>query len=55
MKFYNSPEDDAIHIWNEAKRNDRVAHKVLNFYRKKKINKKIEKAQSINNCTDNRS
>jgi hypothetical protein len=47
MKFYNTPEDDALHIWNEAKRNDRVAKKLLNYYRKKQRKKKIEKLQSI--------
>lgn len=55
MKFYNSHEDDMLHIWNEAKRNDRVAKKLLNYYRNKNINKKIIKAQSINNCKDIRS
>ena len=46
MKFYNTPDDDALHIWNEAKRNDRVAKKLLNFYKKKQRRKKIEKLQS---------
>ena len=48
MKFYNNntPEVDALHIWNEAKRNDRVAKKLLNYYRKKQRRKKIEKLQS---------
>ena len=47
MKFYGSPEDDALHLWNEAKKNDRVAKKLLDFYRKKKREKKIKKLAAI--------
>ena len=35
------PFYDAIHIWNESKKNDRTAKKLLNYYRKKKRNDKI--------------
>jgi len=49
MKFYGTPEDDALHIWNEAKRNDRVAQKLLTHYRKTKRKKKIEKLAGDDN------
>ena len=43
MKFYNTPEDDEKFLWNESKKNDRVAKRMLNAYRKRKRQKKIEK------------
>jgi len=44
MKMNNEyPFYDAIHIWNESKKNDRTAVKLLNYYRKKKRNDKIKK------------
>lgn len=43
MKFYNTPEDDRRFLWNEAKKNDRVAKRMLNAYRKRKRQEKIEK------------
>ena len=44
MKKNNEyPFYDAIHIWNESKKGDRTAKKLLDYYRKKKRNQKIKK------------
>jgi transposase len=43
MKFYNTPDEDKQFLWNEAKKGDRVAKRMLNAYRKRKRQKKIEK------------
>lgn len=43
MKFYNTPEDDAKFLWNEAKKSDKLAKRMLDAYRKRKRKKKIEK------------
>jgi len=37
MKFYNTPEEDEKYVWNEAKKNDRVAQKLLKHYKKQKL------------------
>ena len=37
---------DNSYIWNEEKRRDRVAKKLLDYYKKKQRKKKIEKLQS---------
>ena len=39
---------DNSYIWNEEKRRDRVAKKLLDYYKKKQRKKKIEKLQSNN-------
>lgn len=46
MMFYNTPQEDASYIWNEAKKGDRVAKKLLDYYKKTKRKKKIQKLQS---------
>lgn len=43
MKFYNTPEEDKQYVWNEAKKNDRVAQKLLKAYKKRKRAAKIQK------------
>lgn len=43
MKFYNDPRDDIGYIFDEAKKGDRVAKKLLAYHKKKKREQKIKK------------
>lgn len=43
MKFYNNPKEDEKYLFNEAKKGDRVAKKLLDYYKKKKRDAKITK------------
>ena len=47
MQFYNSPEDDKQYIFDEAKKGDRVAKKLLAYYRKRKRAQKIKKLLAV--------
>ena len=52
MKFYNTPEDDEKFLWNEAKKNDRVAKRMLDAYRKRKRQEKIDKLRDRTGGSD---
>lgn len=41
--FYNNPKEDIRYIFDEAKKGDRVAKKLLAYHRKKKREQKIKK------------
>jgi len=47
MQFYNSPNDDQRYIFDEAKKGDRVAKKLLAYYKKRKREQKIKKLLAV--------
>lgn len=47
MKFYNNPNDDMKYLFDEAKKGDRVAKKLLAYYKKKKREQKIKKLLAV--------
>lgn len=49
MMFYNNPRDDIRYIFDEAKKGDRVAKKLLAYHRKKKREQKIKKLLAFDN------
>jgi hypothetical protein len=49
MKFYNDPRDDIRYIFDEAKKGDRVAKKLLAYHKKKKREQKIKKLLAFDN------
>ena len=50
--FDNIPDNDDRYVWNEAKKGDRTAQKLLAYYRKKKRKQKITKLLAMDDHWD---